>query len=547
MNSQTNKNRSTKLNIPSSAKNQHFPTGKIGKKMLFCAAAPYIKVVVTAGCVALILLFASLIVNKQYFAAQHQHADLSDSSAIVKIPAVSSLPIVGEPFVTYLADLHGGDSISAESRSEMLRRVDESIAQLQAQQLLPASFTAAPVQFGQPIQAANSTPGFSYYAISNYFDHDPLFTDKLQDYRCGDQTYDADDGYNHSGTDFMPFPFPWQKMDRDEVYVIAAASGVIVDKLDGRFDGECVAESRQGNTIVLQHDDGSKSWYLHMKNGSLLSKSIGDAVTIGEYLGVIGSSGRSNGPHLHFEVTDANGDTIDPFFDASTASCNTTTNESWWANQLPYDASGINDIILSAESPEFPPCQKAILAERADFAPNEQVIFNVFYRNDSANKQTNFVLYSPDGSPVVDWVHAPAVSYSAGAAWSFPLTLPSSVPLGDWRLEATYEERVYDKGFAVAASVAATPSPTATYTPVPTAAAATNTPIPTKLPATATLAPTETAMPTETAIPTETAVPTVTSSATPTPSATPVPTQTSVPTRSTSADSFTIYLPAVVD
>lgn len=459
---------------------------------------------------------------------------VSNYLSVTPVDVSPTQPILGEPFVAHFDDLHGGDAMPPVLHAELMHHVNESVAQLQAQHILPATFTAPPVQFSQPIRATSDTSGFSYYAISNYFDHDPLFVDQLQDYRCGDHTYDAEDGYNHSGTDFMPFPFPWQKMDRDEVQVIAAASGIIIEKEDGHFDSECVALANQGNTIVLQHEDGTKSWYLHMKNGSLLSKSIGEEVTVGEYLGVIGSSGRSNGPHLHFELTDANGDLIDPFFDASTATCNTTTSETRWANQLSYAESGINDIVLSAEAPQFPSCAKAILSERTTFAPEGQVIFNVFYRNDSITKQTDFVLYEPNGEPVVNWTHAPTETHSAGAAWSFPLVLPANVPLGEWMLKATYEERDYEKGFVVAASVAATPLPTATYTPVPTAAPATATPVPTTVPATATA--TSTPLPTATPVSTATPVPTATS-----------PSTTIDQPVATPSTNNMIYLPAVTN
>ena len=444
-----------------------------------------------------------------------------------KMNVQSSQPALGEPSVEQFNELHGGDDISPALRAEMTDHVNESVARLQAQNILPKTFAASPVQFMLPIRTNADTYEYSYYAISNYVDHNPLVGGQLQDYRCGDLTYDAADGYNHSGTDYMPFPFPWQKMDRNEVQVIAAASGIIVDKQDGYFDSECVAQEKQGNTIVLQHEDGTKTWYLHMKNGSLLSKSIGEEVAVGEYLGVIGSSGRSSGPHLHFEITDRDDNLIDPFFDASNATCNTTANETRWVNQRPYDRAGINDIVLSAVRPQFPFCQKAILAERTTFAPGEEVVFNLFYRNDSVDKQTEFVLYDPSGTAVTNWTHSPTETHAAGAAWSFPLTLPEAVPFGEWALKVTYEGREYEEGFVVAASVAVTPSPTVTYTPVPTRAPATDTPIA----ATPTITAISTASPTTIARPTATATQAA----------------ITIPTRSASSPNNMIYLPAVTN
>lgn len=522
---------------------------------------------ILVGCLGVVLTVAALYTTQRFFASHQLNHSTDSPKNISMVSSTQGLPqqvTLGVPSVWAETHHHGGDQIEAPLRAEMRQRVNESVARLQAQQILPASFLAPPVLFELPIRSAESVPAFGYYTISNYFDHEPSFQDQLQDYRCGDRTYDAADGYNHTGTDFMPFPFPWQKMDRGEMQVIAAAAGIIVEKQDGYYDRECVAQGRRGNTIVLQHADGTKSWYLHLKNGSLLTKSIGDSVAVGELLGTVGSSGRSNGPHLHFEVHDANGTVIDPFFEQATASCNPTASESWWTQQLPYNESAINDIVISAVKAEFYSCDKTILPEREIVAAGEEIIFNVFYHNDSNSKSTDFVLTLPDGTEAIKWAHAGNEPHVTSAVWSFPVTLPEGVPLGNWLLEATYEERVYEKEFAVAASVPATPSPTATFTVVPTAAAtattapATATPVPataTPVPATATSAPaTATSIPaTATSAPaTATTIPTTATSipatATSVPAtATSAPTSVTPTTSTNPQDDNTIYLPAVTN
>lgn len=64
----------------------------------------------------------------------------------------------------------------------------------------------------------------------------------------------------------------------------------------------------RGLYIVVQHPNGLETWYMHL---SKIDVSVGDHVGQGETIGKLGSSGRSTGPHLHFQVV-KNNRTIDP-------------------------------------------------------------------------------------------------------------------------------------------------------------------------------------------------------------------------------------------
>jgi murein DD-endopeptidase MepM/ murein hydrolase activator NlpD len=72
--------------------------------------------------------------------------------------------------------------------------------------------------------------------------------------------------------------------------VVPAMSGTVV------FAGY---ESGYGNTVLVQHSGGIQTRYGHL--GSINVKT-GDPVTSQEILGTVGNTGRSTGPHLHFEV-----------------------------------------------------------------------------------------------------------------------------------------------------------------------------------------------------------------------------------------------------
>lgn len=54
-----------------------------------------------------------------------------------------------------------------------------------------------------------------------------------------------------------------------------------------------------GNTLVIEHGGGLKSYFYHMNE---LKVQVGDMVTRGDEVGLVGSTGYSTGPHLHYEV-----------------------------------------------------------------------------------------------------------------------------------------------------------------------------------------------------------------------------------------------------
>ncbi len=56
-----------------------------------------------------------------------------------------------------------------------------------------------------------------------------------------------------------------------------------------------------GNLIVIRHDDGKETYYAHLDSFSS-TIFVGKRVTMGEGIAYSGNTGRSDGPHLHFEV-----------------------------------------------------------------------------------------------------------------------------------------------------------------------------------------------------------------------------------------------------
>ena len=90
----------------------------------------------------------------------------------------------------------------------------------------------------------------------------------------------------------------------------AAASGT---PIIAPADGTMVKVERQngyGNMVEIRHNQKMTTLYAHMSRFAPGARS-GKSVKAGEVIGYVGSTGRSTGPHLHFEVR-INGQAVDP-------------------------------------------------------------------------------------------------------------------------------------------------------------------------------------------------------------------------------------------
>ena len=64
-------------------------------------------------------------------------------------------------------------------------------------------------------------------------------------------------------------------------------------------------ETIGGNHVIMEIGNGLFAFYAHMQPGSLRVK-VGDRVTRGQVLGLLGNTGNSSEPHLHFQICSAN-------------------------------------------------------------------------------------------------------------------------------------------------------------------------------------------------------------------------------------------------
>lgn len=95
--------------------------------------------------------------------------------------------------------------------------------------------------------------------------------------------------------------------------ILAVADAVVASVSDSVPENKPDTDSRAvpitletigGNYVTLDLGNGRYAMYFHMQPGKIRVK-VGDKVRRGEVLGLVGNSGNSDGPHLHFQICDA--------------------------------------------------------------------------------------------------------------------------------------------------------------------------------------------------------------------------------------------------
>jgi hypothetical protein len=106
---------------------------------------------------------------------------------------------------------------------------------------------------------------------------------------------------------------PQEKLESYTIFgkpVVAVADAVVASVIDGfpeqtpgKYPTDIPLDEADGNSVILDLGEQQYAMYAHMQPGTIQVR-VGQRVNAGQLLGLVGNSGNSVAPHLHFQVTD---------------------------------------------------------------------------------------------------------------------------------------------------------------------------------------------------------------------------------------------------
>jgi hypothetical protein len=85
--------------------------------------------------------------------------------------------------------------------------------------------------------------------------------------------------------------------------VVASVTDGLPEQTPGKYPVNISLDQADGNSVILDLGDRRYATYAHMQRGSIQVR-VGERVKMGRLLGLVGNSGNSVAPHLHFQVSD---------------------------------------------------------------------------------------------------------------------------------------------------------------------------------------------------------------------------------------------------
>ncbi len=249
------------------------------------------------------------------------------------------------------------------------------------------------LEFGSPVDCELDETCF----IQQYVDHGA--GKSVRDTHCGHRSYDG-----HKGTDFR---LPDLAAMQSGVKIIAAAGGIVVGTRDGQADGafasgKSVKKRECGNGVAIRHSDGWTTQYCHMRLDSVAVKK-GDKVSIGQTLGLIGLSGLTEFPHLHFQVT-KDKEIIDPFDGtAISQNCKEKGQALWTKNSdILYNHGGIMSVGIVDAPPDYASIKQSSPSLETFAINSSAMVFWAHFYGVENNDLLTLKLTGPNGGTLLD-------------------------------------------------------------------------------------------------------------------------------------------------
>lgn len=282
----------------------------------------------------------------------------------------------------------------------------------------------------------------------------PYFVDLLpgagvRDYNCNRFAFEEHDGHD-----------PYIRSFREQeigVPVFAPMDGVVIALRDGEPDQNTESDPAfVSNFVRLRHINGLTSDYVHLKRDSI-TVDVGDLVTAGTQIGMVGSSGPSTGPHVHFSLM-RHGEPIEPL----SGPCR--QGESWFDEQPPvWEGPVVMGGQLSNQSfANFRPAPFDDAPRTGTFLAGARTIyFKAEMANIRAGADYQILLEAPNGSTSAASGTFERAAELVSSSWELDTHLNQ---FGTWKIILVIDgERVKEAPFTVVSSAAEivnrTPSP----------------------------------------------------------------------------------------
>lgn len=218
-------------------------------------------------------------------------------------PQSEEMDVVAKDNVAASANLEADETSQAQQEQEAVLKANETAEQVQKAEEQAKEAAGQEAQNAEEaVQEENAAytlesdvsvepyclpfkEGTDYY-ITAVFD-----SAEFSEINVSDEDTGIDSQTKHRGMDFAA------EMGTE---IISCSDGIVKES---GFNVD------NGNYIVIEDAAGYVSYYMHLEAYSV---NQGDSITKGSIIGTVGSTGKSTGPHLHLEIQNSNGESIDP-------------------------------------------------------------------------------------------------------------------------------------------------------------------------------------------------------------------------------------------